>query len=169
MANNTSRKATGTAQEAAERKGRGMNGPEARTRLVAVYGTLMTGERNERWRAGIPTARAGWIYGRLYDTGYGFPAFEPANDPEQQNDVQVACEVLECTPEQIEHMDVLEGYPRLYTRRVVWCEGKDGWGGKVLVYTMNRLPEGAKEIVTEELQNWGRVADWRAYRKGAGA
>lgn len=165
MKNDTSRNDSRTAQEAAERKGRGMNRPEARTRLVAVYGTLMNGERNACWRQDIPTKVEGTMWGHLYDTGYGFPAFVPA-DHGEKGAAQVACEILECTPEQIAHMDVLEGYPNLYRREVVRTETRCGWDGKVLVYVMNHIPEGAKEIVTEEIPNWGKVADWRKYRMG---
>ena len=168
MTNDTSRKAPRTAQEAEARKGGGANGPEARTRLVAVYGTLMNGEHNARWRQGIPTKVEGTMWGHLYDTGYGFPAFVPAEHGEK-GATQVACEILECTPEQIAHMDVLEGYPNLYRREVVRIESRCGWDGTATAYVMNHLPDGAKEIVTEEIPNWGKVADWRAYRKGAGA
>lgn len=168
MTNDTSRKATRTAQEAATRKDGGTNGKDARTRLVAVYGTLMNGEKNARWRQDIPTKVEGTMWGHLYDTGYGFPAFVPAEHGEK-GATQVSCEILECTPEQIAHMDVLEGYPNLYRREVVRIESRCGWDGKAMVYVMNHLPEGAKEIVTEEIQNWGKVADWRAYRKGTRA
>ncbi|OQC12902.1 MAG: AIG2-like family protein [Lentisphaerae bacterium ADurb.Bin082] len=61
---------------------------------LAVYGTLMTGERNERWGADARRRVPCTIRGVLYDTGWGFPAFVP-----DANGRDVAAELLEVTPE----------------------------------------------------------------------
>ena len=49
----------------------------AKRHKVAVYGTLMAGERNERWAADALDRRPCVLRGTLYDTGRGYPAFVP--------------------------------------------------------------------------------------------
>ena len=51
----------------------------ARTFKVAVYGTLMAGERNEWWAADALDRRPCVLRGTLYDTGWGYPAFVPVS------------------------------------------------------------------------------------------
>ena len=48
------------------------------TVLIAAYGTLRSGERNERFCRNAVSRRNATISGTLYDTGWGFPAFVPA-------------------------------------------------------------------------------------------
>lgn len=123
--------------------------------LVAVYGTLMTGERNEHWRteAGCRLLGRGVMHGAIYDTGYGFPAFVPSNR-EDANDV--ACEVLETDWDGIAHMDILEGYPRLYRREEV-CVNVAGHGlVNAIVYVMQNLPKHAMPIAG---------GNWTEYRE----
>lgn len=50
------------------------------------------------------------ITGTLYDTGYGFPAFEPLGD------TIVKAELIEVPIEDWPNVDRLEGNPRLYDR-----------------------------------------------------
>ena len=45
------------------------------TVLIAAYGTLRSGERNERFCRNAISCRSATISGTLYDTGWGFPAF----------------------------------------------------------------------------------------------
>ena len=122
---------------------------------VAVYGTLMLGEANEHWREGIPTIAEATVEGRLYDTGYGYPAIVP-----EEGAGLVAVEILETDSAGVAHMDILEGYPRLYRREEVSYRTADGRTGKALVYRMNTLPRGATVIEPD-----GGTADWRAYRR----
>ena len=61
---------------------------------VAVYGTLMTGERNEHWGADARRRVPCTIRGVLYDTGWGFPAFVP-----DEHGRDVAAELLDVTQE----------------------------------------------------------------------
>lgn len=131
-----------------------MMGKRAGGSYVAVYGTLMEGEINERWRVGIGTVTKGWMFGTLFDTGYGFPAFFQGCGMARQTKVE--CEVLFASEQEIARMDVLEGYPTLYRREKVTVYGQDDKEYECLVYVMNRLPQGAKPI---------RSGKWCAYRR----
>ena len=118
---------------------------------VAVYGTLLSGECNANWAEKAPR-RDAKITGNLYDTGFGYPAFVP--DPNGQT---VTAEVLTVGYVGIAWLDVLEGYPRLYTRRWIEVEYEDGTTEDAQVYVMNALPDKARMI---------ECGDWRQYRKG---
>lgn len=122
----------------------------AKTIKVAVYGTLMTGERNERWAADALDRRPCVLRGKLYDTGWGYPAFVPDADGGE-----VKAELLTVTQATLARMDVLEGYPRLYCREVVQTALEDGSIEVVIVYVMNKLPREAMGIAS---------GDWRKIR-----
>ncbi len=107
--------------------------------LVFVYGTLLSGERNARW-AGSARRRSAWTTGRLYDTGFGFPAFV------RDGRDRVVGEVLEADDSQMRSMDRLEGCPRLYRRERIAVALADGSRVEAWVYVMNRLPDGATPI-----------------------
>ncbi len=115
---------------------------------VAVYGTLLAGERNEQWAAGALSRIPCVIRGTLYDTGCGFPAFVPGKDGQE-----VKAEMLTVTAEGLAHMDILEGYPRLYRRDEVEAVLEDGITVKAMVYVMNRLPERATVIASGDWRN----------------
>ena len=115
---------------------------------VAVYGTLLAGERNERWAAGAISRVPCVIRGTLYDTGCSFPAFVPDADGQE-----VKAEILTVTAEGLAHMDILEGYPRLYRREEVEATLSDGTVVKTMVYVMNRLPERATVIASGDWRN----------------
>lgn len=117
---------------------------------VATYGTLMKGERNERWGQDALERVPCVIRGHLYDTGWGYPAFVP-----DEAGQEVASELLTVTAATLVHMDVLEGFPRLYRRETIMAM-VDGRPVETLVYVMNRLPARAKSI---------NCGDWRIYRK----
>ena len=59
------------------------------TVLIAAYGTLRSGERNERFCQNAISRRIATISGTLYDTGWGFPAFVP------KGKTKVAVELIE--------------------------------------------------------------------------
>ena len=122
----------------------------AKTFKVAVYGTLMAGERNERWAADALDRRPCVLRGTLYDTGWGYPAFIPNADGSE-----VKAELLTITATTLARMDVLEGYPRLYRREVIPIVLGDGSVETAMVYVMNKLPRGAKVIAD---------GDWRIFR-----
>lgn len=133
-------------------------------RYVAVYGTLMLGERNERWRAGIATAGTGYVHGRLYDTGWGFPELRP----DREGDL-VAVEVLRTDAAGVARMDVLEGYPDLYGRErvtVVGANGEARWDAEVYVMRDGRRPDGERRIGPSKVEGWAiEAADWRVHRR----
>lgn len=108
---------------------------------LAVYGTLMKGERNEHWGADARRRVPCTIRGVLYDTGWGYPAFVPDGSGRD-----VAAELLEVTQETLARIDVLEGYPRLYVRETVVATLADGRVVQALVYVMRKLPEGARIV-----------------------
>jgi len=108
---------------------------------LAVYGTLMKGERNEHWGADARSRVPCSIRGVLYDTGWGYPAFVPDDDGRD-----VAAELLDVTPETLARIDVLEGYPTLYVRETVAATLADGSVVQAMVYIMRKLPAGAREI-----------------------
>ena len=113
----------------------------AKRHKVAVYGTLMAGERNERWAADALDRRPCILRGTLYDTGRGYPAFVP---DEAGGDVKA--ELLTVTDATLARMDILEGYPTLYRREWVKAVLEDGSEAVALVYVMNTLPRGARVI-----------------------
>lgn len=136
-------------------------GKDEGVRYVAVYGTLMRGERNERWREGIGTVAEGTMEGVLYDTGWGFPNFVP-----QDGCAGVRCEVLRTDAAGVARMDVLEGYPDLYGRVHVRVNGDDGAWYDALVYSMVAERRSPRE--SRIAPNAAGVADWREYRRSCG-
>lgn len=120
---------------------------ETKLHKIAVYGTLMAGERNEHWAADALERRPCVLRGTLYDTGYGFPAFVPDADGGE-----VQAELLTVTQATLSRMDRLEGHPSLYRRERVTAVLPGGGVVEAWVYVMNRLPQGAKVI---------KGGDWR--------
>jgi len=108
---------------------------------IAVYGTLMAGQRNEHWGADARSRVPCTIRGVLYDTGWGYPAFVPDDGGRD-----VAAELLDVTPETLARIDVLEGYPTLYVRETVAATLADGSVVTAMVYVMKKLPEGARVV-----------------------
>ena len=91
-----------------------------KTVKLITYGTLMSGERNHRFCRNAVNITPCTITGALYDTGYGFPAFQP------EGDSTVAAELIEIPFEDWEAVDRLEGYPRLYDRLMFPAKLADG-------------------------------------------
>lgn len=123
----------------------------AKRHKVAVYGTLMAGERNERWAADALDRRPCTLRGTLYDTGRGYPAFVP-----DDAGGEVRAELLTVTDATLALLDGLEGFPWLYGHRKVKAVLEDGREVEAMAYVMNGLPAGAKVIAS---------CDWREYRR----
>ena len=123
----------------------------AKRHKVAVYGTLMAGERNERWAADALDRRPCTLRGTLYDTGRGYPAFVP-----DDAGGEVRAELLTVTDATLALLDGLEGFPWLYGHRKVKAVLEDGREVEAMAYVMNGLPAGAKAIAS---------CDWREYRR----
>ena len=115
---------------------------------VAVYGTLLAGERNERWAAGALSRVSCVIWGVLYDTGCGFPAFVP-----DANGREVKAELLTVDADGLASMDDLEGYPHFYRRDDIVATLADGKAVQAMVYVMNRLPPRATVIASGDWRN----------------
>lgn len=113
----------------------------AKRHKVAVYGTLMAGERNERWAADALDRKPCTLRGTLYDTGRGYPAFVP-----DDAGGEVRAELLTVTQATLSRMDRLEGHPSLYRRERVTAALSGGGVAEAWVYVMNRMPRGAKVI-----------------------
>ena len=117
------------------------------TVLIAAYGTLRSGERNERFCRNAISRRSATISGTLYDTGWGFPAFVPAGK------TKGSFELIEIPIRDWADVDRLEGYPRLYDRVLADFRFFYFDTVKSVIYTMNHLPEQAEAIPS---------GDWKA-------
>ena len=115
---------------------------------MAVYGTLLAGERNEGYADGAISRVPCTIRGTLYDTGWNYPAFVPGEDGQE-----VKAEVLTVDAKVLKSMDGLEGYPRFYRRDEVDAMLADGTVVRAMVYVMNRLPERAAVIASGDWRN----------------
>src|SRR5690606_14486755 len=72
---------------------------------VFVYGTLRDGESNAYLlQNSIRLAEQSWTQGRLYDTGFGYPALE------QSDSTVVFGELYSVTEEELQQLDYLEDY-----------------------------------------------------------
>lgn len=115
---------------------------------VAVYGTLLSGERNEHWAAGALSRVPCVIRGVLYNTGWGFPAFVPDADGQK-----VRAELLTVDTEGLARMYMLEGCPNFYRREEVVVALADGTAVSAMVYVMTRLPPRAAVIASGDWRN----------------
>ena len=118
---------------------------------LIVYGTLMSGERNHRFCRNAVSITPCTVTGALYDTGYGFPAFMP------EGNTTVKAELIEIPLADWADIDRLEGYPRLYDRRLLQAILADGTTDTGWIYIMNTLPPMAKVIES---------GSWKEYRHG---
>lgn len=114
---------------------------------IITYGTLMTGERNHRYCRNAVGIRPCTITGTLYDTGWGFPAFVPGGTG------TVKAELVEIPRADWPAMDRLEGYPRLYDRKLIPATLEDGSTVTAWVYVMNNLPQQAEIIAGGDWKN----------------
>lgn len=110
------------------------------TVLIAVYGTLRTGEANQHYVKDAASVRNCTIKGTLYNTGWGFPALV------LNGSTAVAGELVEITLEAWRKVDRLEGYPGFYDRLLTTVKLEDGSTAEAWVYVMNKLPPKATVI-----------------------
>jgi gamma-glutamylcyclotransferase (GGCT)/AIG2-like uncharacterized protein YtfP len=72
---------------------------------VFVYGSLRKSQSNHHYLEGAKCLAAqAWTYGELFDTGLGYPAMKLSKSTKTYG------EVYQVTPEQLRHLDWLEGY-----------------------------------------------------------
>ena len=122
-----------------------------KTVKLIVYGTLMSGESNHRFCQNAVSITPCSVTGTLYDTGYGYPAFQP------QGESTVKAELIEIPFEDWEAVDRLEGYPRFYDRQLFPAKLDDGTEVTGWIYIMYTLPPMVKVIES---------GDWKGYRHG---
>ena len=118
-----------------------------KTVTLIAYGTLMSGERNHRFCENAVSIKPCMIKGTLYDTGYGFPAFVT------EGVTEVSAELIEIPISAWADVDRLEGYPRLYDRRLYPTTLADGTKTQAWVYVMNELPSQAEIIPGGDWKN----------------
>ena len=118
-----------------------------KTVFLIVYGTLMTGERTHRFCENSVSITPCIVKGTLYDTGYGFPAFVP------EGATEVKAELIEIPISAWADVDRLEGYPRMYDRRLYPATLADGTKTKAWIYVMNRLPPQSTMIESGDWKN----------------
>lgn len=128
--------------------------PQGDGHRVFVYGTLLLGECNEHWGDGARRFAA-TTKGRIFDTGFGFPAYQPVGAEGVGDGEVITGEMLIVDDEGLARLDQLEGYPRLYRRERIQIQVEDRGVETAWVYIMNRLPKGAQPIVG---------GDWRKHR-----
>ncbi len=135
------------------------------TTTVAVYGTLRNGYGNHWLWADDPqcTARPGThrVAGFAMYSAWngGFPYAVP--DPESS----IVAELIDVTPECMERLDRLEGYPHHYDRKVVTATAEDGSTIEAWMYFAT--PSRAREIAAEcPLVVSGDWADKARHRNG---
>lgn len=117
------------------------------TVIIAAYGTLREGERNARFCRNAVSRRNATISGTLYDTGWSFPAFSP------EGEHTVTVELIEIPLADWADVDRLEGYPRMYDRKLLDFTLEDGATTQAWIYIMSNLPDRARIISS---------GDWKA-------
>lgn len=118
---------------------------------LIVYGTLMSGECNHHFCRNALCITPCTITGTLYDTGAGYPAFQPIGD------TTIKAELIEIPLEDWPAVDQLEEYPQIYDRKQLPAQLADGTEATGWVYIMDTLPRNASLIES---------GDWKAHRHG---
>ena len=122
-----------------------------KTVKLIVYGTLLSGERNHHFCRNAVSITPCAVTGTLYDTGCGFPAFQP------EGDGVVKAELIEIPLADWVAVDRLEGYPRLYDRQLFPAKLADGTEVSGWIYIMHTLPPMATVI---------ECGSWKEYHNG---
>lgn len=123
--------------------------------LVFVYGTLRKHEANHHLLSGAKCfAEQAWTYGRLFDTGHGYPALLHSNKE------KVFGELYEIDQHQLQLLDQLEDYrgpggKNIYDR-VKQTVYTDTASHKAYVYFIHPDHE---DLLKDEI----RSGDWRVY------
>lgn len=95
--------------------------------VFAVYGTLREGGSNAGWWKELGVAQPGFRldgFRLMVKAGYGFPVV--VEDPASFVCVDLLWPFVGRGAALLEQLDVLEGYPRLFGRRLVSVTGVDG-------------------------------------------
>ena len=100
---------------------------ESNFNLVAVYGTLLKGQDNHRLIANSKLLGNAIIHGfNMFNIG-SFPGIK-------EGDNHIEIEVYEVDNDTFKRLDILEGYPYLYDRKLIHTMYGDAW---IYVYNGN--------------------------------
>lgn len=111
-----------------------------KTVKIFVYGTLKKGGRNhDRFCGNEVGIEPATVNGKLYDTGWGFPAMQLSDKP----DDIVHGEIITIPEADLPAIDRLEGVPRLYQRVKAMAVSEAGTKSTTYCYVMEHLPPGA--------------------------
>ena len=114
-----------------------------KTVKIFVYGTLKKGFRNhDRFCGNAISIEPAMVNGKLYDTGWGFPAMQLSDNP----DDIVHGEIITIPEADLPAIDHLEGVPRLYQRVEVMTVSEAGTESFAYCYVMKYLPSRAIRI-----------------------
>lgn len=118
--------------------------------LVFVYGTLLSGEINNRLLETSEKLGSDVISGYVMLNLGMFPALIP----EDNASTPITGEVWKVSTATFQRLDVLEGYPHFYNREQV-----DTFAGKAWVYYMHERSAGMRgEIISH--------GNWKMFRAG---
>lgn len=107
----------------------------SKTVRIFVYGTLKKGFRNhDRFCGNAISIEPATVNGKLYDTGYSFPAMQLSDN---SADI-VHGEIITLPEADLPAIDRLEGVPRLYHRVETTATTASGTQIPVHCYVMNR-------------------------------
>jgi gamma-glutamylcyclotransferase (GGCT)/AIG2-like uncharacterized protein YtfP len=134
---------------------------------VFVYGTLKQGFTNHGLLSRfVCLHRACWVYGKLYDTGWGYPALHDVHQASQQDVIsqnKVYGELYEAQPEVLRQLDRLEGYmsenhpQNLYQRVYIKVYGAEGFTEDAQTYVFART-------ITRSMK-WIASGNWQPHHK----
>ncbi|MFC4023022.1 gamma-glutamylcyclotransferase [Oceanobacillus longus] len=127
---------------------------------VFVYGTLRINENNHNYLQGSTRLQNQvWIYGKLFDTKFGYPVMK------EHNNEKVYGELYEVNEEQLVAINQLEGYEgqpdNLFERKMVTVYDETGKVTEALTYITGRSLADSTDVIP--------FGDWKVYqyvRKG---
>lgn len=123
--------------------------------VVAVYGTLMSGQANhgvlvDRATLAMPVGETNVYGATLYDLG-PYPAMQLGHGA-------VRCEVWVVGDAELRRLDRLEGVPHLYRREKLWTAS--GHEVSAYLYAADLSASAAYQEITEHMT----TADWRTWQ-----
>ena len=119
---------------------------------IITYGTLMSGQRNHYLCRNCMGIVPVTFFGTLFDTRWNFPALV------LEGHTQIKAELMVLPPTSLPDIDRLEGYPRLYGRKLITAKTFDGADVHGFVYFFKREQIQRSFILIPN-------GDWKAYHK----
>ena len=113
---------------------------KSHTEFSTAFFRLKKGFRNhDRFCGNAISIEPATVNGKLYDTGWGFPAMQLSDD---LDDI-VHGEIVTLPEAALPAIDRLEGIPRLYQRVEAIAVSEAGTKSTTYCYVMEHLPPGA--------------------------